>query len=127
MDQTVGWLVDLSVRPGGLDAARALSLEMVSSAAGEPGTLTYLRLFSPDGTTLHAYERYRSSAAAVAHLQTFQQLFADRFLTLVVRHNCWLYGAASDELKTMLLPLRPIYLAPGYGFDTAEAVDNSRL
>jgi quinol monooxygenase YgiN len=117
VSDSVGWLVDLAVRPGRLDDAVELTAAMVRSALAEPGTCTYRRFFSADGSRIHAVERYRSSPAAVAHLRAFNEHFAERLLAVVERRGCWVHGPASVELQTLLAPLQPTYLPEVYGFD----------
>ena len=88
---------------------RRLTEQMVSVAAHEPGTKTYLRMFSADGTFMHALEQYIDAQAAVVHLQTFNDTFADRFLALVTRRRCIVFGNTTPLLRSLLEPLTPIY------------------
>lgn len=52
------WHVELQVKPGALDALRALTRPMVESTKSEPGTLIYERYISDDRQTVHVFERY---------------------------------------------------------------------
>jgi autoinducer 2-degrading protein len=115
-DEGVAWLVELTVRPGKWNEFRDLTLMMVRSAETEPGTLVYQRHLNSHGT-LHAYERYRDSDAAIQHLNRFAALYAERFLSVLIRGRCYVYGAASLGLKELLLPLKPVYLPERFGFD----------
>jgi quinol monooxygenase YgiN len=56
---------------------------MVAFSRGEPGTLSYQRFISADGSTLHVQERYASSEAMLEHNQAFAALFSPRFATMV--------------------------------------------
>lgn len=112
MGEQVSWLVELAVKPGQLNNFRALTGEMVESTRGEPGVLSYERFVSDDGKVIHVYERYADSAAALAHLRTFSQKFAARFLSMVERTRFTVFGAPSDELRGVLDGFGAIYLKP---------------
>ncbi len=112
----VGWQVELDVDPGCVDALRGLTEQMVAVAAGEPGTMTYLRIFSADGTVMHALEQYIDAQAAVVHLETFNDTFAAAFLALVTRRRCTVFGDTTPLLRTLLEPLNPTYLPAVLGF-----------
>lgn len=116
MGDPVAWLVELAVKPGQLDRLRALTQEMVEATRDEPGVLIYERFISADGTSVHLYERYADSAAALAHLRAFGHRFAGRFLALVERTRFTVYGTPSAEVKTVLDGLGATYLGPFGGF-----------
>ena len=105
-------VVELAVRPGQLDNFVELTREMVEATAEEAGVLAYQRFVGDDGATVHAVERYQSSAAAVAHLETFRERFAERFSRLATRRRFTVYGTASAELKSVLDGFGAIYLEP---------------
>jgi len=107
----VFWIVQLSILRGRLPAFKALSSEMLQSARGERGTLTFERYVSEDGTTAYAYERYATSEAALAHLKTFLRSFAERFGTMVERRQFFVFGNASPELKALLAPFGAHFLS----------------
>ena len=71
MESQVSWHVELQVKPGQLEALRALTTEMVESTKSELGALIYERFLSEDQQVIHVFERYIDSAAAVAHLASF--------------------------------------------------------
>jgi quinol monooxygenase YgiN len=82
--EQISWLIELAVQPEGLEPFRTLMSEMVESTRGESGALTYeWFVISDDGGRVHISERYTDSAAVIAHLTTFGQKFASRFLALV--------------------------------------------
>ena len=78
MDNAVSWVVELAVKPGKLESFRALMEEMVTSTREEQGALAYQWYVSDDGSTVHIYERYASSAAVMEHLGGFGSKFASR-------------------------------------------------
>ncbi|MGE3536200.1 MAG: putative quinol monooxygenase [Candidatus Tectimicrobiota bacterium] len=102
MHKPIAWQVELAVRPGALDAFRALTVEMVAATRQEPGVLCYERFISPDGRLVHVYERYADSAAALAHLHAFARQFGTRFAALVERQRFTVYGTPSAELRALL-------------------------
>jgi quinol monooxygenase YgiN len=112
MGGEISWHVDLRVRPGQLENFRALTGEMVAMARREPGVLSYQRFVSEDGTTVHVYERYADSGAAVAHLEAFAKRFAGRFSAMVERKTFTVFGDPSAELKAMLDSFNAMYLKP---------------
>src|SRR5256885_2027123 len=99
MGEQVSWQVELMVKPGELDNFRTLTEEMVEATRGEPGVLSYERFVSEDGQVVHVYERYVDSAAAVAHLRTFQRKFRGRFVGMVDRKRFTVYGSPNAELR----------------------------
>jgi quinol monooxygenase YgiN len=117
MGEEISWHVELRVRPGQLDNFRTLTGEMVAVTRREPGVLSYQRFVSEDGTTVHLYERYSDSGAAVAHLEAFAKRFADRFSTMVERKTFSVFGDPSAELKAMLDRFDAMYLKPFGGLE----------
>jgi quinol monooxygenase YgiN len=114
MNRQISWHVELAIKPGQLESFRVLTGEMVDSTRREPGVLGYQRFVSEDGKTVHAYERYEDSAAALVHLRTFAKAFADRFQDMVERNRFTVFGHPTDELKAALDGFGAIYLKP-YG------------
>jgi quinol monooxygenase YgiN len=116
MQSQISWHVELMVKPGRLDDFRTLTGEMVTFAKGEPGVLIYERHLSEDGETVHVYERYSDSAAAVAHLRAFTERFGARFARMVDRKSFKVYGAPSAELRALLDGFGAVYSNAFAGF-----------
>jgi quinol monooxygenase YgiN len=116
MDSAVSWVVELAVKSGKLESFRALMEEMVTSTRQEPGALAYEWFVSEDGTAVHIYERYASSAAVLEHLQNFGQKFAERFFAAVDATRFTVYGTPSDAAKAGLSGLGPAFFGPFGGF-----------
>ena len=116
MGTQVSWQVELAVKPGELDNFRALTREMVESTRDEQGVISYERYVSEDGATVHAYEQYADSAAAVAHLRAFGEKFGRRFGHMADRKRFTVYGNPSAELRRVLDGYGATYLAPFGGF-----------
>lgn len=112
MSEEVSWLVELVIKPGQLDSFRALTGEMVESSRRDAGVLGYERFVSKDGKFVYAYERYADSAAALAHLRTFEKKFGGRFLGMVDRRRFMVFGTPTDELKRVLDRFGATYLRP---------------
>ena len=102
--------------PDELESFRALMREMVASTRGEAGALAYQWFVGDDGTTVHIYERYASSAALMEHLQNFGVKFAERFLAAVDPMRFVVYGTPSDEVQGGPSAFGPTYLRPFGGF-----------
>jgi quinol monooxygenase YgiN len=119
LSEQVSWQVELAVKPGQLEKFRALTREMVEFTRKEPGALIYERYISADGSTVYVYERYADSAAAVAHLREFARVFGAAFSALVERRRFTVFGAPSDELKSILDGFDATYHALLDGFSLA--------
>ena len=101
MSDNVFWVVELAIRPGQLQAFKALMNEMVEATqANEPGALNYEWFISGDGTTCHIYERYADSAAVMTHMGNFAA-FGERWTAAVEATGMTLYGTPSDEVKAV--------------------------
>lgn len=117
MNENVYWIVELAVEDGELDNFRSLMKEMVDATrANEPGTLNYEWSISEDSKTIHIYERYADSAAAVTHMNTFGKKFAERFLAAVDQTRFAVYGNPNNEAKTVLTGVGAVFMTPFGGF-----------
>lgn len=121
MGTDVIWLLETTVDPKRSDEFHALMEEMVRATKdNEPGTLAYEWSVSEDGTRCHLYEHYADSAAAMTHIDTFGERFADRFMDLLTPTRLVLYGAPSPEVKRALAPMNPELMPPVGGFTRQE-------
>ena len=108
----IAWRVELSVKPDQVGNLLALTDQMLESASGEVGCLSYQRFIAPDGHSVHVYERYLNSGAALAHLTVFFNRFGDRYASMVNRNRFTVYGTPSSDLRQMLDQFSPEYLRP---------------
>jgi len=102
MSNVVSWSLQMTVRDGQLEEAKALVPEMVEATRSEPGALTYEYFLSHDGTSCHIYERYADSEAVLAHLGNFGSNFAERFMECFEPKSFSVYGPASDDVRGAL-------------------------
>ena len=116
MSEPVSWHVELELKPGQLEAFRALTGEMIEATKSEAGALVYERFISDDSRCVHVFERYADCTAAVAHLRRFGNMYGDRFANLVERRRFTVLGAATRELREILDPLGATYVPPLAGF-----------
>jgi len=116
MSETVSWLLILDIEPGELEGFEKLMAEMVAHTRSEPGTLTYEWFVSGDGGTVHLYERYIDSAAAVAHLVGFGKHFAQRFTAATKQVAMYVYGNADETLRRAVVAPTTEFLGPFGGF-----------
>jgi quinol monooxygenase YgiN len=116
MGDQVSWVLEVAVKPGQIETFRALMNEMVGSTRAEPGALIYEWFVSDDGSVVHLYERFADSAATLAHLGTFGEKFAGRFLAAVDPTRLTVMGSPNDEAKAALNGLGATYLGPFGGF-----------
>jgi quinol monooxygenase YgiN len=111
----ISFLLEMELKPGGLDDWRALMEEMVAATSQEKGALDYEWSVSDDGTVVHLWERYADNDATMEHTRNFEQ-FAERFFGLAKPTQTRVYGNPSDEVKETLAGLRPVYMKPLGGF-----------
>ena len=71
---------------------------------------------SPDGATLHLCERYADSAAAMAHIQTFSDRFAARFLSLLTPTRFTVYGSPDAAVQGALAAMHATFMGQAAGF-----------
>ena len=119
MSDQIAWHVELRVKPGQMDAFRALTGEMVEATKKEHGALIYERFIGDDNEAVHVFERYSDAAAAVAHLRTFGHMYGKRFADLVDRKRFSVFGTPTPELRQILDPLGARYFALLAGFSRA--------
>jgi quinol monooxygenase YgiN len=119
MSEPISWHVELEVRPGQMDAFRALTDKMVEATRGERGAMIYERFIGGDERAVHVYERYVDCAAAVAHLKAFQTTFGRGFASMIDRKSFTVFGTPTPELRQILDPLGATYFARLAGFSRA--------
>ena len=112
----VAWLLELAVNPGQFDAMRTLMEEMVTSTRAESGTLGYAWFVGEENRTVALYERYADSAGVLAHLATFGERFAPRFLAAMAPTRFAVFGDPSEEARQALAGFNPTYLGFLGGF-----------
>lgn len=116
MSNSVSWNLQMSVREGQLDDARALMNEMVEATREESGAVQYEWFLGEDGGSCHIVESYTGSEAAVTHMASFLADFAERFLACFDPARLSVYGSPSAELRGVLDGFGAAYLGPFGGF-----------
>jgi quinol monooxygenase YgiN len=117
MSTHVAWMLNMQVIPGQLGALKLLMAEMAAATeANEPGTLDYEWSLSADETTCDLWERYEDAAAALIHMATFGEQYAQRFLSVLAPKRVTLYGAPNAAVREGLAPFGAVYMAPAAGF-----------
>jgi quinol monooxygenase YgiN len=113
----VFWTFGVAIKNGKLDELKDLIQEMSdTSQANEPGTLSYEWTISDNKTAAEVHERYADSDAALRHLASFNENFADRLMALVEPTGMTVYGSPSAALKKTLAGADPAYMAVIGGF-----------
>jgi quinol monooxygenase YgiN len=115
-DEQLSWVLQCAVKDGQLDAFKELMEEMVAGTREEPGALDYEWFISDDSGTVHLYEKYVDSEAAIAHLSGFRANWAGRFMGCVDVTRFTVYGKPSDAAQEVMTPLGAKYLAAWGGF-----------
>jgi quinol monooxygenase YgiN len=117
MEDQVSWALELAIKPGELDAFKALLEEMVDDTrSAEPNTLAYRWFISDDGATVHSSETYADSEALVAHVNGFVAKWAERLLAAADVTRFTVYGNPSPAAKELLDGFGAAYLVPLSGF-----------
>lgn len=115
MTQTVHWLLEVQIREGQLENFKTVLTEMVASTKREQDTHIYEWYFSEDQTTCLISERYRDSAAALAHLDSFGN-FAESFLATATPVRFTVLGNPDTRLRESLAGFNPVYFGYETGF-----------
>ncbi len=116
MEGQVSWVIELAVKPGQLEAFKALMEEMVDGTSAEPTTLGYEWFISGDSGTVHIYEKYADSEAMVSHVSGFMAKWAERFLAAVDVTRFTVYGSPDAAARELLDGFGAVYLGPWGGF-----------
>ncbi len=116
MEGQVSWIIELALKPGKLEAFKALMGEMVEGTSLEPTSLGYEWFISDDEKTVHIYEKYADSDAMISHVSGFLANWAARFLDAVDVTRFTVYGSPNAAAKEMLDGFGPTYLGPWGGF-----------
>jgi quinol monooxygenase YgiN len=120
---SVSWVFRVSLREGRVEDLKDLVQEMsAANKAGEPETLAFEWTISEDQKTAEVRERYANSEAALRHLASFNQNFADRLMALVEPAGMTVYGNPSPALKKELAGSEPVYMHGIGGFARQVAV-----
>ncbi len=113
----VSWIFEVAIKKGEVEKLKVLIKEMADqSEATEPGTLGYEWMISDDGKRGEVHETYRDSEAALTHLASFNENYADRLMALVEPTGMVVYGSPNDELKAQLAGADPVYMHLAGGF-----------
>lgn len=112
----LSWLVELDIKEGRLNDAKALMDEMVDHTAKESFTHNYDWYISEDNTSASIYEGYDSPDSAHSHLKGFLENFVDRFVDVFDATRFVVYGSPHDDLKADLEGWNPTYLRHWGGF-----------
>jgi quinol monooxygenase YgiN len=115
MSEEIYWLLEVEILPGELENFKTVARDLIASTKPEPGTLGYEWALSDDGTVCHIYERYRNSAALVAHVHSFGSC-AERFLQACRPTRFHVYGTPNEDAKAALADFHPVYFSPLGGF-----------
>jgi quinol monooxygenase YgiN len=113
----VFWTFGVAIKDGTRDKLDALIREMAdASRTNEPGTLIYEWTIGADGKSAEVHERYADSDAALRHLASFNENYADRLMALVTPTGMTVYGNPSAALRKELEGANPVYMAVIGGF-----------
>jgi quinol monooxygenase YgiN len=117
MSAQVSWILELEIHQERQDDLRKLAAEMVAATkTNEPGTLDYEWSISADGHHCHIFERYVDSAALLAHVATFGEKFAGRFLEIMTPVRFVVYGSPSPAARDAIADFKPAYMQELDGF-----------
>ena len=103
----IHWVLALTIKEGREGDLEPLMNEMVDATRGEEGALAYEWLRNE--SSVHLYERYEDSEAALVHMEGFGENFAERFLDVFEVERFDVYGPASDEVRAAAADLEPAH------------------
>jgi quinol monooxygenase YgiN len=115
VSEEIYWLLEVDILPGQLANFESVARNLIASTKNETDTLNYEWTLNADKTVGHIYERYKNSAALVAHVQGFGK-FAERFMQACRPTRFQVYGKPSEEAKAHLADLHPVYFSELGGF-----------
>lgn len=69
----------------------------------------------------HIDERYADSAATLAHLIKFREIFAKRFVAAVEPKRLVVYGTPNEKVKESLTAANPVYMSAFLVSDADES------
>ena len=116
MSNNIQWTVQVNVRDGQLDNAKALAKEVTVATQDKAGCRQYEWFFTADGSSCHILEEYQNSDAAIVHMGAFLSQFVERFLGCFEPTGVFVYGAPNDELKEIMKPFGAAYMGMVEGF-----------
>lgn len=117
MNESISWIFEATIKPGSIDQLKAMIVEMADrTEETEAGTLRYEWMISDDNRSAQVHERYRDSAAALTHLASFNENYAERLMMLVDPTGMTVFGSPSEALKKELSGVAPVYMHKAGGF-----------
>lgn len=117
MNDSISWIFEATIKPGSIDQLKAMIVEMADrTEETEAGTLRYEWMISDDNSSAQVHERYRDSAAALTHLASFNENYAERLMMLVEPTGMTVFGSPSEALKKELSGVAPVYMHKAGGF-----------
>jgi quinol monooxygenase YgiN len=116
MTNNVYWVIKAEIVEGQLAALRAIAPKFCEMTKTEPGAIAYEWSLSADEKTVHIYERYEDSDAALAHLGNVGPHLPELMGVIILPTAIECYGAASDAFKEALKDFPMIYFDQFDGF-----------
>ena len=121
MRNEISWIATYSVRAGQLERLEALITEMVDATAREPAALGYSFSLSEDRSTVHLYEAYEDSKAAVDHMTKVFPRFAGDFFECLTAETFVVYGTPDRAAVDIFDGLGACYMSTLAGFSRRAA------
>lgn len=81
------------------EGVQALIAEATELTKQEKGCLAYEWHLSEDGKSVHAYERYTDSEAAMVHVSDTFSKISEKVTKVMTPTGLTIYGEASDDLR----------------------------
>lgn len=111
----VYWILKAQIQAGKVERVKELAAQFCERARDEDGMLAYEWSVSEDGTSLHVYERYVDSDAALTHFENVAPHVGE-LLAVVKPTGTDCYGATSPAFRTAVEGYGMSYFVPIAGF-----------
>ncbi|WP_111707113.1 putative quinol monooxygenase [Lutibacter citreus] len=96
LSENIAWTVDGKIKD---EEKYKVVMKLITEATyEEEGSLNHEWFIAEDGVTIHIYERYKNTDAALKHLETWSK-YASLFMEAAEMTSFNVYGNLTPELK----------------------------
>jgi len=115
MTENIYWILKAKIGDRNLDNLKRLAEECCEITKTEPGVMAYEWSIAQDRGTLHIYERYVNTEAAMAHMANLSAQLP-RLMELVTVTEIECYGKAGSDFREAAKDFPMTYMETFCGF-----------